>query len=180
MWIEEYRNREGLELYELAEKVNKYRREYDPFSCGIVSDQLLHILERSRNAVTHPRIANAIAEVCGATPEQRDMIVHKIHRGTWEPTRPGEREKVDVSKPKIGYKPVVKVDRYGNIIDRYESLTDAVRYEAHRENSIRDRCKRRIDQEFTPQTPYTYRYADEWDNMTDEERLRDVGGDFDG
>ena len=86
MWIEAYREREGLERDELARRANKYRYEKgeDPL-CGYISDTLIWILETRRNAITHPVLADAIAAVCGATAEQRDMIVAKHNRGTWEP-----------------------------------------------------------------------------------------------
>lgn len=176
MWIEDYRRREGLELYELARKLNKYRREHYPEQCGTITDSLLYMLERDKNAVTHPLIANVIAEVCGATVEQRDMIVADIHKGTWEP----EKE-TPVLRPKrvpIGAKPVVKIDRNRNIVGWFESVADASRRDGHNETVVRNRCKHRANYEFNSLFPYTYRYEDEWLKMTEEERIEDLGGEI--
>lgn len=161
MWIEDYRRRNGLELYELAELVNKHRREKG-IAYGIVSDKLLHMLERDKNAVTHPLLANAIAEVCGATPKQRDMIVADIHKGTW-PDGVMEGPATQGRAP-FGSKAVVKLDINGAELCRYMSVADAARRTQHSDSVIRDHCKGRV-REVTAYMPYTFRYADEWDAM---------------
>ena len=81
MWIQDYREREGLELYELQERINIHGKEMNPPLYGMVSTKLIHLLERSKNPITHPHIASAIADVCGATPEQYDEIVAEQYRG---------------------------------------------------------------------------------------------------
>ena len=72
----------GLEPDDLARMVNVAGRKMTPKLEGTVSDTLMYILETSKKPRTHPRIADAIATVCHATPEQRDSIVDERHRGT--------------------------------------------------------------------------------------------------
>lgn len=174
MWIEDFRIKNGLELDEFTRRVNMHARKVNPPLESGVSDTLIHMLERQKNAVTHPRIANIIADVCGATAEQRDMIVAEIHRGQWNPV---------VTKPNFndlklhgqnGSKAVVKIDRRGNAVDYYESVVDAARRTPQTEKMIRDRCKRRVPNEFTYMVPYTFRYAAEWDIMTAAQRQEDI------
>lgn len=85
MWISDFREAHGLELDEFARVVNTYRRLRKLPMNGIVSDVLIYILERDERAVTHPILASAIADACGATPEQYDSIVAECHRGKWKP-----------------------------------------------------------------------------------------------
>ena len=176
-WIAEYRQREGLALDEFMLRVNMHRRNVEPVLEAVISDSLIHYLERGKNAITHPRIANLIAEVCGATAEQRDMIVDEKHRGTWSPEETItviRREQSEASKHN-GSKAVVKVDRHGNTLDWYESVAEAVRKQTMNDSAIRARCKRKVQSEFVD-APYTFRYASEWDAMTAAEKRQDVGG----
>lgn len=86
MWITDYRENAGLELWQFQQRVNMYGKKLEnPFQ-GVISERLIHMLEVDENAVTHPRIADAIAVLCGATSEQRDMIVADIHKGQYSPT----------------------------------------------------------------------------------------------
>ena len=184
MWIDEYREKYGLELDDMARRVNVAGRKMRPRLTCTVTDTLIHILERSKTPRTHPRIADAIAIACGATAEQRDSIVDEKHRGTFDPSKYSHITKQTVNqpvKPEIHeYKPggehaVVKVDHDGNIIRRYKSLTMAAYYEDNMtREAIRARCRRRVRGEFGKWI-YTYRFAEEWDKMTRIEKLRDLG-----
>lgn len=176
MWIEDYREREGLALDEFTKLVNMHGRKVDPPLEAPVSDTLIHILERSKHGVTHPRIANVIAEVCGATAEQRDMIVADIHRGQWKPKEPQPVVVKATIKKQNGGKAVVKIDKHGNTVGWFESIADAARREPHDEGVIRSRCKRRVTCEFTNIVPFTYRYADEWDALSGAQKIQDIGG----
>lgn len=174
-WIREYRTKQGLELDDFARAVNRYGRKMNPPLTCTITDTLMHMLEIG--AVTHPMIANAIAEYCEATPEQRDMIVAEIHRGKWEPHQKVEYAKSTVSwfnNSPCGAKPVVKVDLHGNVIAAYESVVDAARHEDMNADNIRRRCKRRRKQEITLSEPYTFRYQSEWVQMSKKEQLRDI------
>jgi hypothetical protein len=81
MWITDYREREGLELYQLQQRVNSFIHKMSNPIEATISGELIHMLEVDKNAVTHPRIANAIAIMCDATQEQRDMIVADVQQG---------------------------------------------------------------------------------------------------
>ena len=199
MWIKDYREREGLELYQLQQRVNTYSRLSSNPLQAPVSAQLIHMLEEQKDAVTHPHIADCIAAVCGATAKQRDMIVHRIHRGEWVPTDETRNLAKEANKANIGYtvdapaarkrKPpankraVVKVDICANIVDRFSSVSDAAKEAETRKANIRSRCQRRVVHEFRRYRDnngnyimriFTYRYADEWDSMTREQRIADV------
>lgn len=179
MWIEDYRKQKGIELDEFARLVNIAGRRMKPPLEGVVSDTLIHTLERMRTPRTHPRIADAIATVCGATQEQRDSIVDARHKGTWEKISFVDTwhkaVKEEENGHKIGYeKPVVKVNSNGKILARYGSLTAAENNGSMSLDAIRTRCRHGIKNEFVKQD-FTYRFADEWDKMTQLQRLQDLG-----
>lgn len=180
MWIDEYREKNGLELDDFARRVNWVGRKMNPPLWGTVSDTLIHFLERSSSPRTHPRIADAIATACHATPEQRDTIVDKEHRGTWKmqqlftTTMTPVEKNVNTHKP--GYeRPIVKIDVQGRVVARYTSLTAAENCEDLGRDSIRVRCKREVKSEFNGRK-YTFRFAEEWDKMTNEQKLEDLCG----
>lgn len=178
MWIDEYRRAHGLEWFELAWMCD----------CG---EFLLYMIDRCK-WVTHPVIADRIAEVCGATPEQRDQIVPERHRGTWAmPAKPYRREGV-MPSPTHGLRAqtveemlaqqaaieparraVVRVDRDGAELDRYDSVQEATLVSGKLQGYIVDRCRRRIKQEFR-RGPDTFRWADEWDTMNAAQRADDL------
>ena len=82
MWITRFREKHDFTELEFARALSDAGARMRP--PVRVSEPLLHLLEVRRGAVTHPRIADLIATVCGATPAQRDMIVAEEHRGTWK------------------------------------------------------------------------------------------------
>lgn len=212
MWIQEYREREKLELWQFQQRVNEYRRHLKEPAYGTVSAELIHMLEVDKNAVTHPKIANAIAVLCEATPKQRDMIVAERHRGKWKgPTAEELRmakiinttlfangidfcrasaivveqntEKKKRRMPSANIvRPVVKVDILGNVVERYSGAKQASEFEQLKRSSIKTRCQRRVKNEFarygiekeSNSEKFTFRYADEWDTMTREEKIADI------
>ena len=177
MWIEDYREANGLELDDFARRVNIVGKKMTPRLVCTVSDTLIHILERSKNPRTHPRIADAIATTCGATAEQRDSIVDEKWRGTWEPMCITDltTDNANVEKEyKVGYEhPVVMVDENAHIVKRYRSLTAAENHTGVSLDMIRGRCRRQVKCEMIE--GYTFRYASEWEDMTMMERLKDIG-----
>lgn len=184
MWIEEYRKRNNLELDEFARRVNIVGRHMEPPLIGTVTDTLIHILEVSKVPRTHPRIANAIATVCGATAEQRDSIVDESHAGEWEPTTVAEMNKTATKPKPTNYapnalvssreRPVVKIDRDGRVVARYDSVSAAESDGEMSRDSIRERCNRNVLNEFR-RYGYTYRYENEWKRLNAIEKLRDIG-----
>lgn len=208
MWIQEYREREKLELWQFQQRVNEYgKRLKEPFY-GTISAQLIHMLEVDKNAVTHPRIANAIATLCEATPEQRDMIVAEQHRGEWNGPTQNEFRIAEIVNAKIFVKgidyhktvtvsgtpekqkpyipnttkPVVKIDVLGNVVKRYDGAKQASLHEPVEKAAIKRRCQRYVKKEFvryfndqgSVPNKYTFRYADEWDKMTEDEKAADM------
>lgn len=162
--------RKGLSRKELARKV----RNRDT-GC---SESLIEIIEGG--GITHPGIANRIASVVGATAEQRDTMVHKKHRGTWKPGKgnrvkavkaPLEREQTPENRRKV-----VQIGHGGWEMARYESMFEAAREVGCSCTAVMNRCKRRLQEKTNEFYFYncTFRYADEWDAMSEKERLADL------
>lgn len=212
MWIQEYREREKLELWQFQQRVNTYGQNIEKPFFGIISADLIHMLEVDKNAVTHPRIADAIATLCEATPEQRDMIVAECHKGEWNGPTDDELEiarkvnlkvfvkgidyhtittisgtpSVEPERQKLStisnIRPVVKIDILGNVVKRYSGAKQASEFERLERSAIKSRCQRKVKKEFarygieqeSPLDKCTFRYADEWDVMTREEKIADI------
>lgn len=142
------------------------------------SEHLLWMLVNGHNTVTHPNIADRIADECRATPEQRDSLVAAKHHGTYVPKPPkptaAEEIREEISIQKNNNRPVVAVDVLGDELARYESADEAANYLYCSNRSIWRRCQRRcVKNEFEP-FGITFRYADEFDAMTPEQRRSDV------
>lgn len=182
-WIEAFRRRMCLEARELA-------------AIAGVMETLIVLLENRKGAITHPLIANRLAELCGASAEQRDAIVAEQHRGTrkpdpdkaWKrPTPPAPAPKLpETERPQIpkgtgqrgglNKRAVVKLDSFGREIGRYEGVLNAARLEGITPAVICRRCNRSVTgREMTVQG-VTWRYADEWDLMTESQRIADMEG----
>ena len=131
--------------------------------------------------ITHPNFADAIADFTGALPWQRDSMVNEIHRGKWKPGRRRKRKTAKAeytgdSHYKWKERPVVLIDRKGNERKRFAGAQAAADYAGKGRNYIYSRCERRISQqtdEFA-RTEESFRWADEWDRMSPEERAEDV------
>lgn len=208
MWIQEYRERKKLELWQFQQRVNAFVHEMPNPIEATISGELIHMLEVDKNAVTHPRIADAIATVCGATPEQRDMIVSDVHKGKWEPTLENKELAARLSmefdmepesipdytctslnsldkRYEINARKVVKIDTDGKVIKRYGSVVEAAKANGVYEKFIRNRCRRVTKSSFVTRTyvndenetvvsQCTYRYANEWDSMTPDQKIADI------
>lgn len=72
-------------------------------------------------------------------------------------------------------KPVVMVDRQCRELGRWPSVADAGKGSRICTTSVRNRCAHVVKREWTPQFPFTFRFAEEWDTMNDEQRRKDVG-----
>jgi hypothetical protein len=199
MWIRDFREKMGLELDDFARVVNAYRVLAGKPINGIVSNTLIHILEVSRHGVTHPVLADAIATVCGATQKQRDGIVARQHRGGWKPDEdsarlvklaiyrvtgklpgdelPGDDDEAP-RKSRDDYKfcGAVKVDFDGHVLATYATLTEAARDNDLSHKYVWNRCQRkRRDGSARGKNPgFTFRYMDEWEAMSPEERIEDL------
>lgn len=140
------------------------------------SEGLIWILMYERDGKTHPEIADAIADFCKATPEQRDSIVAKKYCGTYKPNH--KRKFKKQPKPKMApwnMKAVVAVDKVGTIIRRFESAVEAAEKVGCSPSSINYRCNRygKCKDEFKPYG-MTFRFEAEWLPLTDEERMEDI------
>ena len=191
-FIQSFREAHNLELNEFARVVNTYRKlklkqaDEKAELCGLISAELVHMLEVDKHCVTHPQLADAIATVCGATAKQRDRIVHEKHRGQWTLNQDDmpmvmAAIQVEMNKqpPKEMPKPhavhcarsIVKIDFYGNVLATYQTLKQTARQERMSEKTIRRMCKRKRPGVVNP---FTFRYADEWYKMSNAEKIADA------
>lgn len=183
VWITEFRARHGLELEALGGMIRRVGARMNPPLR--VSDELLYRLESQKNFRTVPKLANLIAEVCGATAGQRDALVLKKYRGAWAP-KPGAAFAAPASeKPKapapekapaatLRRKAVVCVDRAGNVLRSFPSIQAAAELMGVTKDGVALRVGRKaIDDEFKT-WGVTFRLAEEWKAMGHEARLRDL------
>lgn len=183
-WIKEYRERVGMSAGEFAAALREMGRKRG--MNGLVSRKLLEYLEYSPSAVTHPRLASLIADACGATAKQRDAITPEQYRGgyrqreakvtgkevkPWKRTMvPQRAEQKERSGPNRA--PVVALDKSGNELGRYVSVKRAAMESGFDEQTVRRRCQREM---MGTLNGMIFRYADDWDAMTEEQRRADMG-----
>ena len=184
-WLEEwrmnYRHRNGTTGISREEFAAMVRKR------GVgCSEVLIAILERHEKGITHPGIAEKIIDVVGGTQEQYDSIVHEIHRGKRpmkKRRRRQEPEREKMLKPQplsFGTIPpnarmVVKLDAYGNELERYASINEAAVDIQCSAASVHKRCHRRIANEIEFNNyGCTFRFADEWDSMNPQQRADDM------
>ena len=190
MWITDFRQQFGLELETLGYYIRQEGRKRNPPLR--VSDELLYLLENFGNFRTVPKLADLIAEVCGATAEQRDQLVLEQYRGTWKPkagkgkgndlfrhgfavppSHKGEGKK-GMTAAEARRKPVVCVDRLGDVIKRYDSIENAAAMTGLSREAISDRVNRKITANEYQLCGLTFRFAEEWGAMDAEARKRDA------
>lgn len=182
MWLEDFRWAHGLTLEELGAYIRRLGRKKHPEIT--VSDILLERLEGEPKFRTVPAIADLIAEACGATAQQRDRLVLEKDRGTWKP-KPGRKP---TPKPKAApveepepknyghHHPVVAVDRAGFAVMRFAGVKNAAARCGVSHKMVYSRCLRQLGRDEFRALGFTFRYAEEWDRMTDAERRADVAG----
>jgi len=203
MWLSDFRAQFGLELETLGYFIRKEGlKRHPPLR---VSDELLYLLENFGNFRTVPKLADLIAEVCGATAEQRDALVLEKYRGTWKPKEgkagphpsfPGQCKHFRENPPSTqgyGYahpkgkalgegpyreqmdgRAVVKVNRYATELARYRTGHDAAVQNCVTENQVTRRCHHRYQSDEFKLAGYTFRFAREWDAMTEAQRRADI------
>lgn len=158
------------------------------------------IIDRAGNEVKRCESVLDAAEIMGlSAPSVRARCVHKVpseygagqiysarYAEEWDAMTPTARAadirkaresggEVKRSKRDCAYrKAVVVLDKAGRELARYASINEASRGEVINDDCIRNRCYRRVWQEFTSTNDSTYRFADEWDKMTPEQRRKDL------
>lgn len=174
-WLEKWRKDHQMSKARFAKRVG-------------VSEALIDILENMNGGITHPQIADAIADYIGATAEQRDSIVHKKHHGTYKPNPRAKRYAFDIEKEKKKEKEkrerkaaerreIVAVNIAGVEQGRYPTLVAAA--DAHlpcTTTTVSNRAGRKLSPGVNEFMPYgvTFRYADEWDKMPEDKRKEDM------
>lgn len=129
--------------------------------------------------ITHPNFADRIADYIGATPEQRDSLVHEQHRGKYIPgetirKRAAAAPRAEKLTNHCGA--VVMIDSGGNELRRFIGVTVAAEYAEKGEKFVLSRCNRQIGpatNEFAA-LKASFRWAEAWDKLSPEERLEDI------
>lgn len=142
-----------------------------------VSEHLLWILQNQVGGVTHPKIADIIADYIGASSEERDEIVHKKHYGTYTPMQSTPVVKQSgVLKPNASNAfTVVAIDCIGNEFARFGSAKDAGDRYGVTSKTVVARCNRVAitKSEFEP-LGVSFRFLEEWEGMSESERRADI------
>ena len=161
-WLKAWREAHGIEREDFARLVE-------------VSEPLIAILE-NQNGITHPLIADAIADYTRATPRQRDSLVHKKHHGTYVPNprraKPKPSKQPEVKQTWVA-RPVVALNIRGDIERVFGSAAEAAAAHAPcTSRTVINRCEGRVSRGTNEFALYhvTFRYADEWLSMSKEER----------
>ena len=150
-----------------------------------VSDVLLENLEMRKGYRTVPKLANLIAEVCGATAKQRDALVLKKYRGKWAPKpgatwTPPEPEKPKLPEPpkepaaKAWSRPVVCLNRAGDVMRRFPSIQAAAELMGTSKDNVARRVMHRFKADEFGLLGYTFRLEEEWKAMSAEARSEDL------
>lgn len=141
-----------------------------------VSERLIDILIDTPYGITHPKIADAIADFTGATAEQRDMLVHKRHRGKYVPGQHRQESPVKRRPPVPFRRAVVQLNHIGEIIGEFPSIKDASEATGRTKTWINNRCLRKVQPIISDFKlhGYTFRDAAEWRGMSKEERQADM------
>ena len=138
------------------------------------SEHLLWMLMNEDKCITHPNIANAIADYMCATQAQRDSIVAPIHRGTWVP-QPGHTVGNKECGGSWNSKGVVALDRLGKIIARFPTIRAAAKHAGCSSSTMSYKCNRMHanEDEFKP-FGMAFRFEADWELMSPEEQLLDI------
>lgn len=179
-WLEKFRR----EYVRKDGSVGISRKEFAgmvKLKYGNCSAKLIAIIEGG--GITHPRIANQIAIVTGVSPALRDKMVHKNYRGGWEPPRPKRRSEHKKPTPPLAIdvipdhaRRVVAIDISGKEIGRFESEREAANAAGCTQTTVSNRCNR-VTSAGTGEFRFfdcTWRFAEEWDAMTEFERAADI------
>lgn len=113
-----------------------------------------------------PYTARYIAEWDKLSPSAKAFSIQRALRLS------GKDARTDYSN---GKKAVVVLDSRGRERTRYASIAEAATCECTSESRVSQRCNRMVKKEFAYGNDTTYRFAEEWDTMNDEQRRKDVG-----
>lgn len=179
-WLEKFRTeyvkKDGTKGIDRSVFASQVRRR------GVgCSAELIFIIENG--GITHPNIANKIALVAGATAEQRDSMVHEERRGGWQPPKAKRRAEFEKTPQPMApnvipdnARRVVMIDICGKEITRFESESAAADAVGCTATTVSNRC-RRLTSPGTGEfrfTDCTWRFAEEWDAMSEEARMADI------
>lgn len=166
-WLETWRRENSYSQDDLARAVD-------------VTPALIDLLENRADCVTHVNIANRIVDFTGATIEQRDSIVHKKHRGTWQPDpkrRPRKKKKSDPRENLThNSRIVIVLNTAGASMGIFPTERSAAAAVGCTQMTVHNRCTRRAQVTTNEFSTYgvTFRFADEWFNMTPEQQITDM------
>lgn len=180
-WIRAYRESTGMTLGEFAAGLRAMQKRRK--AVGLISVALVELLEFRENAVTHPHFADVIAEACGASADQRDMIVPEKYRGRWKPPKKPQllteyrhpwKDTPAVLPPMNVAKAVVVVDRDGRVVARYKTINAAANHWPFTDSTISSRCNHGASCDEFEKCGVTFRFASVWGRMTPDQKAREM------
>ena len=143
--------------------------------CGATAEQRDRIVAKEHRGKWKPNkneralVNKAIWKVTGRFPSSTNTGTSDKQTGDKTPGRTGNR----------AYMPqrtIAKIDMKGNIIETYDTAVKAGNANNIGEKYVRNRCKRRACDisKYGPKLGFTFRYLDEWKNLTAEQRIADL------
>lgn len=212
MWLTEFREAHGLSIEQLGWAVRMAGKRKEPQI--FIRDTTLLNLEREPGYLVIPAFADLIAEVCGATPEQRDALTLPRYAGRWRPTgesgemaealqacarkrapaKPAEAPRIGGNPPQIRAqvtatteppsaapcstpkkrhqrRAVVVIDWQGRELGRYQSIGDAAAETGIGRTLVHAHCCMRGDvKSHMTRKSLGFVFADEWAAMTPAQR----------
>jgi hypothetical protein len=180
--------------------LRKFREQYarKDGGIGISKDELAAMVKNSdtgcsavligiieNGGITHPGIARRIAKVTGATEKQFNSMVHKKYHGEYKPSKRrtytdfAEGARPQPFSPGVttpNARKVLCIGRDGKILKIYDSMLQAAEKCGCSPGAAENRCYRRMvhtSDEFKL-LGYTFRFADEWVEMTQRQRMKDL------
>ncbi len=203
MWIEEFRRQHGLTRLELSKIVKVSQElitilEEQPrgvthpklanrlaAACGATPAQRDQIVNKIHAGTWEPdnsqKYAARAANYLRRRAEARAMAEEARKRAEAEArerARAAELRALNGTGAAQHYggtpkRPVVMIDREGNVLKVYESVKAAADGEKWTDANVAQKCRRVVKNEFRF-SDTTFRYADEWNAMTPAQRVDDV------
>ena len=153
-------------------------------SCGAnVPTVIIKRLAEEPDFYSLPAFADRIADFTGMTLEEHDEMVLKKYRGIWKPgkkKRKTKRPETQRFEPENAKRAVVAIDNGGVERERYASASNAAEAPGRSLTGICNRCNRKLSDRTDEFQLYgvTFRWADEWDRLTPEEKKENIRNPF--
>lgn len=144
-------------------------------TCGATAQQRDELVLEQYRGTWKPTGKDAIARTMAAAKAGTTVTKSAtVRQASAQPVVKKTRavaEARGVPKTSGPIRPVVTIDRDGNVLRRFGTVQAAAVYMGKGKEYVRKRCKGLISSDEYDEAGITYRYADEWDGMTGDQRL---------